>query len=44
MYERYLTERRLYRLPDEARTAKGGLWADNEPVPPWECGEVVSNE
>jgi len=26
----------LYRLQDGAKAAKRGLWADSEPVPPWE--------
>lgn len=26
----------LYRLEDEARVGRQGLWADSEPVPPWE--------
>lgn len=26
----------LYRLEDEARAGRQGLWADLEPVPPWE--------
>ncbi|MDP1718635.1 MAG: thermonuclease family protein [Burkholderiales bacterium] len=30
-------DRRLYeQAENDARTAKRGLWADNEPVPPWE--------
>jgi micrococcal nuclease len=26
----------LYKLEDEAKAAKRGLWADSNPVPPWE--------
>lgn len=26
----------LYRLEDEARASRRGLWADSEPIPPWE--------
>jgi hypothetical protein len=26
----------VYALQDAARAARRGLWADNEPVPPWE--------
>ena len=36
VYDRYVTDRALYRLQDEARAARRGLWADKEPVPPWE--------
>jgi micrococcal nuclease len=31
------SDRQLYELAEnDARAAKRGLWADNEPVPPWE--------
>lgn len=36
VFDRYVTDRSLYALQDEAREAKRGLWADREPVPPWE--------
>ncbi|OGT84318.1 MAG: nuclease [Gammaproteobacteria bacterium RIFCSPLOWO2_02_FULL_61_13] len=36
VYDRYVTDRGLYSIQDEARAAKRGLWADNSPVPPWE--------
>ncbi len=37
VYERYAPkDSKLYGLQDEARAARRGLWADNEPVPPWE--------
>ena len=30
-------DRQLYELAEnDARAAKRGLWADNEPMPPWE--------
>ena len=36
VYDRYVTDRSLYGLQDEARAARRGLWADPAPVPPWE--------
>lgn len=36
VYDRYVTDRSLYALQDEAHTARRGLWADPAPVPPWE--------
>lgn len=36
VYERYNTDNSLPALQREAQTQKRGLWADNQPVPPWE--------
>ena len=36
VFDRYVIDRRLYTLQDEARTARRGLWADAQPVAPWE--------
>ncbi|MBX3646760.1 MAG: thermonuclease family protein [Rhodocyclaceae bacterium] len=36
VYDRYVTDRSLYGLQDEARGARRGLWADPSPMPPWE--------
>lgn len=36
VYDRYVTDRGLYLIQDEAKAAKRGLWADTEPMPPWE--------
>jgi endonuclease YncB( thermonuclease family) len=33
-FERYVTDRSLYALQDEARNAKRGLWADPATIPP----------
>jgi endonuclease YncB( thermonuclease family) len=35
-YKQYSKERQLAQLEDEARAAKRGLWADKDPVAPWE--------
>ncbi len=35
-YTRYLTDAEIARLADAARAAGVGLWADSEPVAPWE--------
>jgi endonuclease YncB( thermonuclease family) len=36
VYDRYVTDHSLYELQREAQEAKRGLWADKEPVRPWE--------
>jgi endonuclease YncB( thermonuclease family) len=36
VYERYNTDKALPVLQREAQTYKRGLWADSQPVPPWE--------
>ena len=36
VYDRYAKDKSLYRLQDEARSAGRGLWADLQPVAPWE--------
>jgi hypothetical protein len=35
-YKKYNDEERLASLEDEARAEKRGLWADPNPLPPWE--------
>src|SRR3954470_21671056 len=35
VYDRYVTDRSLYALQSEARTAQLGLWADKTPTAPW---------
>lgn len=36
VFDRYVADRALYEVQDEARTAGRGLWADPAPTPPWE--------
>lgn len=36
VFDRYVTDRSLYPLQDEARAARRGLWVDVEPIPPWQ--------
>lgn len=36
VYDRYVTDRSLYLVQDEAQSTRVGLWADPEPVRPWE--------
>lgn len=36
VYDRYVKDRSLYQLQDEARAAGRGLWSDPQPVAPWE--------
>lgn len=39
-YRQYSKDARLGDLEDEARLAQRGLWADPEPVPPWEWRRI----
>ncbi len=36
MYRRYTNDESLSDLEEEARVARRGLWADRNPIPPWE--------
>ncbi|EBM9948428.1 thermonuclease family protein [Salmonella enterica subsp. enterica serovar Give] len=36
VYDKYNTDNSLPALQREAQTQKRGLWADSQPVPPWE--------
>jgi len=36
VFDRYVRDRSLYAVQEEARDERRGLWADREPVPPWE--------
>ena len=36
VFDRYVVDRGLYLLQDEARIAARGLWADTEPVAQWD--------
>lgn len=36
VYDKYVTDHSLYRVQDEAKAAKRGLWFDSNPMPPWE--------
>ena len=36
VFDKYVTDRGLYAVQDEARAARRGLWADAVPVAPWE--------
>ena len=36
VFDRYVTDRTLYAIQEEARAARLGLWSDPAPVPPWE--------
>ncbi|CAG0904758.1 unnamed protein product [Darwinula stevensoni] len=36
VYDRYVKDRTLYVLQHSAQQGLRGLWADNDPVPPWE--------
>jgi endonuclease YncB( thermonuclease family) len=35
-YKKYNSEMRLSKLEEQAKTAKKGLWAEENPLPPWE--------
>lgn len=36
VYDKYVTDRSPYALQDAAKAARRGLWADPDPMPPWE--------
>ncbi len=36
VFDRYVTDRSLYDIQDEARSAGRGLWAEPNPIAPWE--------
>ncbi|EKK1541128.1 thermonuclease family protein, partial [Salmonella enterica] len=36
VYDRYNSDTSLPAIQNEAREQRRGLWADSEPVPPWE--------
>lgn len=36
VYRQYARSRRLYALEAEAKRARRGLWADSNPIPPWD--------
>jgi len=36
VFDRYVTDRRLYRLQEEAKATRRGLWSEPAPVAPWE--------
>ena len=36
VYDKYVRDRSLYAIQDKARASKVGLWADDNPVKPWE--------
>jgi len=36
VFDRYVRDKGLYALQDEARVARRGLWTDEGPTPPWE--------
>lgn len=36
VFDRYVIDQRLYSLQNEARGARRGLWADPQPVAPWD--------
>lgn len=36
VYDRYVTDRALYAIQADARADRRGLWADANPLPPWE--------
>lgn len=41
VYDKYVTDRTLYPIQDEARQERRGLWSDKNPVPPWEWRKAL---
>jgi endonuclease YncB( thermonuclease family) len=42
-YRKYGKDLKLYDLENEARASRRGLWADANPMPPWEWRKKKSN-
>lgn len=40
VYRQYARDKALYVLEAEARADRRGLWADSDPVPPWEWRSI----
>lgn len=36
VFDRYVNDHNLYKLEDNARSSRTGLWTDPSPIPPWE--------
>ena len=36
VYDRYVSDRAIYQIQEEARAARRGLWRDQASLPPWE--------
>ena len=36
VFDKYAKDPMLYKLQDEARSAKRGLWSEKSPIPPWQ--------
>lgn len=36
VYDKYVKDKSLYAIQDEAQMERLGLWADSNPMPPWE--------
>jgi endonuclease YncB( thermonuclease family) len=36
VYDRYVSDRELYKLQNEAKVNRRGLWHDENPIPPWD--------
>jgi endonuclease YncB( thermonuclease family) len=36
VFDRYVTDRGLYAVQDEARAARRGLWSEGQPLAPWQ--------
>ena len=36
VYDRYVTDKSLYAVQEDAKAERRGLWHDDKPLPPWE--------
>ena len=43
VFDRYVKDRSLYPVQGAARTARRGLWADAEPIPPWQWRQATGS-
>lgn len=43
VFDRYVTDMSLYKIQEEAQSRRKGLWADVQPIPPWEWRAQARN-
>jgi hypothetical protein len=44
VYDKYATDASLYKVQRSAQTSQIGLWADNNPMPPWQWRNLTKSK